>query len=271
MKILVLGSGAREHTIIQALRRDPEKHDILAAPGNAGIAADADIVALNPTNPRVVTDFATSSDIDLVIIGPEAPLVAGVANQLRSAGIPVFGPEREAAALERLLSGVQARRRAAPRWARAKRMGLQEKTVAPKNRSGRLVGRPGVAQRQAPAYRHSAAGDGAHTKQQCTRLAEKAVPLVGLVILERAGIVYCGSWPPKSPTRRVAAPDAHALKTLAPPRTIPRMLANIRRRWQGVVAACCEVRPELGQQRLRELAHTHSVRTHWAKPQHTVN
>lgn len=100
MKILVLGSGAREHTIIQALRRDPEKHDILAAPGNAGIAADADIVALNPTNPRVVTDFATSSDIDLVIIGPEAPLVAGVANQLRSAGIAVFGPEREAAALE---------------------------------------------------------------------------------------------------------------------------------------------------------------------------
>jgi len=100
VKILVLGSGAREHTIIQALRRDPEKHDILAAPGNAGIAADADIVALNPTNPRVVTDFATSSDIDLVIIGPEAPLVAGVANQLRSAGIPVFGPEREAAALE---------------------------------------------------------------------------------------------------------------------------------------------------------------------------
>ena len=100
MKILVLGSGAREHTIIQALRRDPEKHDILAAPGNAGIAADADIVALNPTNPRVVTDFATSSDIDLVIIGPEAPLVAGVANQLRSAGISVFGPEREAAALE---------------------------------------------------------------------------------------------------------------------------------------------------------------------------
>ena len=100
MKILVLGSGAREHTIIQALGRDPEKHEILAAPGNAGIAADAESFALDPTNPRVVTDFATSSDIDLVIIGPEAPLVAGVANRLRSAGIPVFGPEREAAALE---------------------------------------------------------------------------------------------------------------------------------------------------------------------------
>ena len=100
MKILVLGSGAREHTIIQALRRDPDSHEILAAPGNAGIAADADIVALDPTNPRVVTDFATSSDIDLVIIGPEAPLVAGVANRLRSAGIPVFGPDSGAAALE---------------------------------------------------------------------------------------------------------------------------------------------------------------------------
>ena len=100
MKILVLGSGAREHTIIQALRRDPESHEILAAPGNAGIAADADIVALDPTNPRVVTDFATSSDIDLVIIGPEAPLVAGVANRLRTAGIPVFGPDSDAAALE---------------------------------------------------------------------------------------------------------------------------------------------------------------------------
>jgi phosphoribosylamine---glycine ligase len=100
VKILVLGSGAREHTIIQALRRDADSHEILAAPGNAGIAADADIVALDPTNPRVVTDFAASSDIDLVIIGPEAPLVAGVANRLRSAGIAVFGPDSEAAALE---------------------------------------------------------------------------------------------------------------------------------------------------------------------------
>jgi len=100
VKILVVGSGAREHTIIKALARDEEHHEILAAPGNAGIAGDAEIVGLDPTNPKVVTEFALASDIDLVIIGPEAPLVAGVADRLRRENIPVFGPNRDAAALE---------------------------------------------------------------------------------------------------------------------------------------------------------------------------
>jgi len=100
VKILVIGSGAREHTIIKALLRDTEEHAILAAPGNAGISADAEIVGLNPANPKVVTEFAVTSDVDLVIIGPEAPLVAGVANALRKAGVAVFGPDKEAAAIE---------------------------------------------------------------------------------------------------------------------------------------------------------------------------
>ena len=100
MKILVVGSGAREHTIIQALNRDPEKHQLWAAPGNAGIAAEAEVVGLDATNPKVVTEFAVSTDIDLVIVGPEAPLVAGVADRLRKAGVAVFGPSAAAAALE---------------------------------------------------------------------------------------------------------------------------------------------------------------------------
>lgn len=100
MKILVLGSGAREHAIILALRSEDTPHEILAAPGNAGIAQDATIVALDPENPGAVAMFSNEHDIDLVVIGPEAPLVAGVADALRERGIPVFGPGRAAAQLE---------------------------------------------------------------------------------------------------------------------------------------------------------------------------
>ncbi|GAA5154934.1 phosphoribosylamine--glycine ligase [Microbacterium pseudoresistens] len=100
MKILVLGSGAREHAIILALRAEQDAHDVFAAPGNAGIAQDATLVDLDPLDGAAVAGFADAQAIDLVVIGPEAPLVAGVADVLRGRGIPVFGPGKAAAQLE---------------------------------------------------------------------------------------------------------------------------------------------------------------------------
>ena len=101
MKILVLGSGAREHAIVKALvRTGTEAANVVCAPGNAGIAEDVTCVALNANDPVAVVEFATTEKFDLAIIGPEAPLVAGVSDALRAAGIPVFGPSQKAAALE---------------------------------------------------------------------------------------------------------------------------------------------------------------------------
>ncbi len=100
MRILVLGSGAREHAIIASLKSEATAHEIIAAPGNAGIAAVVPVVALDPTRGDVVSAYALDNDIELVIIGPEAPLVAGVADALRQRGIAVFGPGKAAAAVE---------------------------------------------------------------------------------------------------------------------------------------------------------------------------
>ncbi|MBU6144564.1 MAG: phosphoribosylamine--glycine ligase [Acidobacteria bacterium] len=101
MKILVLGSGAREHAIVKALiRTGTNSEEIICAPGNAGISEDVQCVALDPVNPTAVTEFAKANSIELVVIGPEAPLVAGVSDALREIGIAVFGPSGAAAALE---------------------------------------------------------------------------------------------------------------------------------------------------------------------------
>lgn len=101
MKILVLGQGAREHAIIKSLiRTGTPAANIIAAPGNAGISQEVHCASIDPNSPHEVTDFAKQNSIDLVVIGPEAPLVAGVSDALRAASIAVFGPSQKAAQLE---------------------------------------------------------------------------------------------------------------------------------------------------------------------------
>ncbi|WP_416443500.1 phosphoribosylamine--glycine ligase [Leucobacter sp. HNU] len=101
MKILVLGPGAREHAIVRALLAEAAEHEIVCAPGNAGIAAEGiETPELAYTDPDAVAAFVRERGFDLVVVGPEAPLVAGVADPIRAAGVPVFGPDAAAAQLE---------------------------------------------------------------------------------------------------------------------------------------------------------------------------
>lgn len=101
MNILVLGSGGREHAIAWAIAKSPKCDKLFVAPGNGGTAGVAEnIPNLDMMNGDAVLGFVRDREIDLVVIGPEAPLVAGVADSLRAAGIPVFGPNAEGAQLE---------------------------------------------------------------------------------------------------------------------------------------------------------------------------
>ncbi|GAB3478018.1 phosphoribosylamine--glycine ligase [Nocardiopsis coralliicola] len=100
MKALVLGGGGREHALVRALDLDPGVSEIHCAPGNPGIAALADNHVINTTDALAVTELAQRIRAELVVVGPEAPLVAGVADALRERGIPVFGPDLEAARIE---------------------------------------------------------------------------------------------------------------------------------------------------------------------------
>jgi phosphoribosylamine--glycine ligase len=100
MRVLVIGSGAREHALCLALAADPAVTALVCAPGNAGTASVAEQRGVDQTDPAAVAALATDVAADLVVIGPEAPLVAGVADAVRDAGIACFGPSRAAAQLE---------------------------------------------------------------------------------------------------------------------------------------------------------------------------
>lgn len=100
MTVLVVGSGGREHALARAIAADPSVADVHVAPGNPGTASFATNHPVDAVDPVAVTELAQQVKADLVVIGPEAPLVAGVADALREAGIPCFGPSAKAAELE---------------------------------------------------------------------------------------------------------------------------------------------------------------------------
>ncbi|MER7108056.1 phosphoribosylamine--glycine ligase [Streptomyces sp. NPDC000229] len=100
MKVLVIGGGAREHALCRSLSLDPDVTALHCAPGNAGIAEVAELHPVDALDGAAVARLAADLEAGLVVVGPEAPLVAGVADAVRAVGIPCFGPSREAARLE---------------------------------------------------------------------------------------------------------------------------------------------------------------------------
>ena len=100
MKVLVIGSGGREHAIVDALSRSPQTEKIYCAPGNAGIAGQAECVALKDTDVEGLLAFARREQIDLTVVGPEAALAAGVVDRFQAEGLTIFGPTRAATRIE---------------------------------------------------------------------------------------------------------------------------------------------------------------------------
>ena len=100
MKVLLIGSGGREHALAWKLKQSPLLTELFAAPGNPGIGECATLLSLNTDDHAAVLSFCREADIDLVVVGPEAPLVAGLADALRAGGIATFGPSAAAAQLE---------------------------------------------------------------------------------------------------------------------------------------------------------------------------
>lgn len=99
MKVLLIGSGGREHALAWKLAQSPLMTEFYAAPGNPGIAEHATLAALDVDDHDAVVAFCRQKAIDFIVVGPEAPLVAGIADALRAAGYAVFGPSAAAAQL----------------------------------------------------------------------------------------------------------------------------------------------------------------------------
>jgi phosphoribosylamine--glycine ligase len=100
MRVLVLGTGGREHALVWAIAKSPLVEEVLCAPGSDGIAADARVLSLDAADPRALVEAVKHEGISLVVVGPEDLLAAGIADRLAEAGIAVFGPSAEAARLE---------------------------------------------------------------------------------------------------------------------------------------------------------------------------
>jgi phosphoribosylamine--glycine ligase len=100
VRVLVLGSGAREHAIVHALRRSPEVKEVYAAPGNPGIAQAADLLPLAADDQPALAEAASDLRVDLTVVGPEVPLALGIADEFARRGLRLFGPKRAAAEIE---------------------------------------------------------------------------------------------------------------------------------------------------------------------------
>src|ERR1700722_9500140 len=100
MKILVIGSGGREHALVWKLRQSASVAKIWCAPGNGGIAQHAECMPLDLNDVTTAADLAERLDVDLTIVGPEAPLVLGIVNEFSARALPILGPSQEAAQLE---------------------------------------------------------------------------------------------------------------------------------------------------------------------------
>jgi phosphoribosylamine--glycine ligase len=100
MKLLVIGSGGREHALAWRLAKTPGLQKVFVAPGNAGTARERELENVNLSDPEALADFAARQRVHLTVVGPEAPLAAGIVNVFRARGLKIFGPTREAAQLE---------------------------------------------------------------------------------------------------------------------------------------------------------------------------